>query len=132
MESIVGPTTRATIIDKLYTKIGNGFRLHLRIEPFAVLFWALGIVLCAYTETVDPTCRPGIPQQLYWHGTLWQGSVRFNLSEDESATCLFRSCCIIYLCRTYKKQSSLGKNSVRILNQRKITQGRHTVIVGHS
>ena len=46
------------LIDKLYTKNGNVFRLHLRIEPFAVLFWALGIVLCAYIETVDPACRP--------------------------------------------------------------------------
>ena len=25
-------------------------------------------------------------------------SAKFNLSEDESATCFFRSCCIIYLC----------------------------------
>ena len=29
--------------------------------------------------------------------SLNSGTVRFNLSEDESATCLFRSCCIIYL-----------------------------------
>ena len=50
-----------TIGVKLYTKISNVFRLHLRIKPFAVLFWALGIVLCAYTETVDPACWPGIP-----------------------------------------------------------------------
>ena len=71
-EYIAGPTTRATIIDKLYTKIGNVFRLHLRIEPFAFLFWALGIVLCAYTETVDTACRPGIPEQQYWHGTVSQ------------------------------------------------------------
>ena len=86
-----------TIGVKLYTKISNVFRLHLRIKPFAVLFWALGIVLCAYTETVDPACWPGIPQQWYWHGTVGQGSVMFNLSEDELATCLFLSCCIIYL-----------------------------------
>ena len=33
----------------------------------------------AYTETVDPACRPSIPQQWYWHGTVRQGSVRFNL-----------------------------------------------------
>ena len=33
------------IIDKLYTQIGNANRLHNIIEPFAALFWALGIVL---------------------------------------------------------------------------------------
>ena len=32
-------------IDKLYTQIGNANRLHNIIEPFAALFWALGIVL---------------------------------------------------------------------------------------
>ena len=52
----------------------------------------------AYTETVDPACRPNIPQQLYWHGTVRQGSVRFNFTEDESATCLFVSCSVINLC----------------------------------
>ena len=26
--------------------------------------------------------QPGIPQQWYWHGSVWQGSVRFNLSEE--------------------------------------------------
>ena len=31
-------------IDKLYTQIGNANRLHNIIEPFAALFWALGIV----------------------------------------------------------------------------------------
>ena len=58
------------------------------------MFWALGI---ACTETVDPACRPRIPQQRYWQGTVRQGSVRFNLTEVESATCLYRSCYIIYL-----------------------------------
>ena len=29
-------------IDKLYTQIVKVFRLCLRIEPFAVMFWALG------------------------------------------------------------------------------------------
>ena len=32
-------------IDKWYTQIGNVNRLHNIIEPFAALFWALGIVL---------------------------------------------------------------------------------------
>ena len=58
---------------------------------------------CAYTETVDPACRPSIPQQWYWHGTVRQGSVRFNLIEDASATCLFQYSYIIYLCCTVYK-----------------------------
>ena len=33
------------VIDKLYTQIVKVFRLCLKIEPFAVMFWALGIVL---------------------------------------------------------------------------------------
>ena len=53
----------------------------------------------AYTLTGDPARRPGIPQQRYWHGTVWQGSVRFNLIEDVSAPSLFPSSCIIFLCR---------------------------------
>ena len=32
-------------IDKLYTQIIKVFRLYLRVEPFAVMFWALGNVL---------------------------------------------------------------------------------------
>ena len=36
---------RVRSIDKLYTQIGNVNRLHNIIEPFASLFWALGIVL---------------------------------------------------------------------------------------
>ena len=68
------------------------------IEPFAALFWALGIVLvqCAYTETVDPACQPSIPQQWYWHGTVPQGSVWFNLRVKMSATC-FSYLAIYYL-----------------------------------
>ena len=35
----------ALYIDKLYTQIVNDNRLHNRIEPFAALYWALGIAL---------------------------------------------------------------------------------------
>ena len=35
---------------------------------------------CAYTETVDPTCRPSIPHKWYWHSIVRQGSARFNLT----------------------------------------------------
>ena len=36
----------------------------LQIEPFALLFWALGITR-AYTATGDPAHRPVIPQLRY-------------------------------------------------------------------
>ena len=68
-------------IDKLNTKIGNVFRLHLRIEPFSVMFWALCIVLCTYTKTVDPACRPGIPQQWYL-GSIWVKTSRLPVFSD--------------------------------------------------
>ena len=41
---------------------------------------------CAYTETVDPARRPSIPQ-------VRQGSVRFNLKEEEPPSPPFPSCC---------------------------------------
>ena len=66
----------------------------LGIEPFAALFWALGMHCTRpYTETVGPACRP----RASLNSGTGQGSVRFNLIEDASATCLFRSCYIIYL-----------------------------------
>ena len=37
--------SRYQSLDKLYTQIVKVFRLCLRIEPFSVMFWALGIVL---------------------------------------------------------------------------------------
>ena len=58
-------------------------RLYNRIEPISVLFWALGRhCIRAYTAIGDPAHQPGIPQPWYWHGTVRQGSVRFNLSEE--------------------------------------------------
>ena len=51
---------RAANIDKLYTQIDNVNRLHNIIEPFAALFWALGIVLAHIL--LYPAHRPGIPQ----------------------------------------------------------------------
>ena len=53
------------------------------MEPFSVMFWALGIVLAHRLQKVtQPAAWPGIPQQWYRHGTIGQGSVRFNLSEE--------------------------------------------------
>ena len=58
-------------------------RLYNRIEPFSARFLALGDVLAhirhTCTDTGDPAC---IPQLWYWHGTVRQGSVMFNLSEE--------------------------------------------------
>ena len=50
-------------------KIGKVNRLCKRIEPFPALFWALA-------------GRPGIPKPWYWYGTVRQGSLRFNLTEE--------------------------------------------------
>ena len=54
-------------------------RLYNRIEPFSALFWALySRIYCDRW----PARQPGIPQPWYWHGTVRQGSVRVNLSEE--------------------------------------------------
>ena len=41
----------------------------MRVEPFAVLFWALGIVL----EHILSQCHIGDPSLnlWYWHGTIY-------------------------------------------------------------
>ena len=49
----------------LYTLIGKVFRLCLRIEPSAALFWALGNVLAHILKLVtqpEGLAWPGIPQ----------------------------------------------------------------------
>ena len=58
-------------------------RLYNRIEPFSACP-VFGSQHCtrAYTAIGDPARQPGIPQPWYWHGTVRQGSVRFNLSEE--------------------------------------------------
>ena len=66
-----------------HTQFGNVFCLHKRIEPSAALFWALGIVLA---QILKHLTQPSIPQ-------VQQGSVRFNLREEEPAPPLFPSCC---------------------------------------
>ena len=45
----------------LYTLIGKVFRLCLRIEPSAALFWALGNVLAHILKLVTQ------PEGLAWH-----------------------------------------------------------------
>ena len=84
-------------LDKLYTQMSQVFRLprelNLLLSCFGLsalhsrIYWNSGPSLPAYS----------VPQQWYWHGTVRQGTVRFNLTEDASSTCLFWSCYIIYL-----------------------------------
>ena len=93
-------------VDKLYPDRQCISSLH-----YNWTFWCPVLVsrhcTCAYTETVDPACRPSIPQQWYWHGTVRQGSVRFNLREEESAPFPFTILLyIIYLCGTVIRFSS--------------------------
>ena len=55
-----------------YTQIGNIFRLHNRIQPFAALFWALGIVL---VHILKQLTQPAGPASLkFGRGQL--GSIR--------------------------------------------------------
>ena len=66
--------TRRTI-DKLYTQIGNVNRLHNIIEPFAALFWALGIVLAHILQKVTQPAGLASPNSgtgtaLYGRGQL--------------------------------------------------------------
>ena len=80
------------LIDKYYTQI-------IFLENWTFCCHILGSRHCTHTypETVDPACRLNIPQHWNWHDTVQHGSVRFNLTEDDSATCLFRSCYTYYL-----------------------------------
>ena len=68
------------------------------VEPFDVLFWALGIVLTHIVHQVtQPAGLTSLNRGTEWHGTVRQGSVRSNLIEDALAPSLFPSSCIIYL-----------------------------------
>ena len=87
-------------IDILDSHDGQSISSSLRIEPFAVLFWALGIVLAhilkqLLTQPVGlASLHCGTGTVLY---SVRQGSVRINLREDASAPSLYPSCCVIYL-----------------------------------
>ena len=65
----------------------------------------------AYTAIGDPARRLGIPQLWYWHGTVQQGSVRFNLREEESPPTLFLSCCTFSMGEMDSAQYDTLKNS---------------------
>ena len=67
----------------------------LIIEPFAALFWALGIALMHKLKQL--TQPAGLASLKSGTGTVLQGSVRFHLIENAAATCPFRSCYSILL-----------------------------------
>ena len=74
-------------------------RLYNRIEPFSVLYWPLGIVI-THTAIGDPARQPGIPQPWFLHGTVRQGSVRFNLSEEAPPSSPYSSLDVLYSVHT--------------------------------
>ena len=67
--------------DKSYPD-GQSASSSLIIEPVAVRVCALGITLAHILKIVTQPVGRGIPQLWYWHGSVRQGSVRFNLSGD--------------------------------------------------
>ena len=81
----VHPTScqRVICIDKLCTQIGNVNRLHNIFEPFAALFWALGIELAHILPKVSQPAglashNPSTGTVLYGRGQL--GSIRLKTS----------------------------------------------------
>ena len=78
-------------IDKLYTQIGNVNRLYNIIEPFAALFWALGIVLAHILPKVSQpaglaSLNPSTGMVLYGRGQL--GSIRLKTSRLSATSIL--------------------------------------------
>ena len=82
-----------------------------RSAKYLVFTWELNLLLPCFwlaalhsrIYVLKQLAQPAGLQQWYWHGTVRQGSVRFNLIEDASATCLFQYSYIIYLCCTVYK-----------------------------
>ena len=64
------------------------------------------LLRCTGTGTCMEDCLRGtskyIPQPWYWHGTVWQGSVRFNLTDEASSLFLFLCSC------TYSMESTVA------------------------
>ena len=69
--------------------------MNLFLPCFGLSAALYNVHTCAFTVTAigDPALRPGIPQPWYWHGTVPQGSDRFNLTEEASPPNLFLSSC---------------------------------------
>ena len=84
-------------IDKLFTQIGNVFRLSWELNLLLPCFWALGIVLAhILTQLTQPaglaSFNIGTGRVLYGRGEL--GSI---LREDASGPCILPSCYIIFI-----------------------------------
>ena len=82
-------------IDILYTQTGKVFRLPWELNLLLSCFGLSALYSRIYRNSW--TCPLAWhPQQRYWHDTVGQGSVSFNLREEASAPSLYPSCCIIY------------------------------------
>ena len=95
-------------IDKLYTQISNVFRLCLRIEPFSVMFWALGIVLAHILKQLTQpaglaSLNSGTGTVLYGRGQL--GSIWLKTSRLPA--CSYLALLLIYAQGTYDDFKSL-------------------------
>ena len=97
------------------SKIGKVNRLYNRVEPFAALFWALGIVLPQILQQVTPGLAS--LNLWYWHGTVRQGSVWFNLMEEVSPTTLFLSCCTYSMVQVNKRILFITSCFIRLEDQ---------------
>ena len=83
--------------------MGKVDRLYNRVEPFAALFWALGIVLANPARWPGITPPPYTKHVLIWSGCLYSGGELVQFSANTRwpvATCLFLSSMLfIYECQ---------------------------------
>ena len=84
-------------IDKNVHPNGLSISSSLITEPFAVLFWALSIVLAHILKPLTQPAGLASINNSTGIGTVQQGSVRFNLREEASAPSLYPFSCIMYL-----------------------------------
>ena len=95
-------------------KIGKVSRLHIRIEPFPALFWAIGIVLAHILQQVTQhaglaSLHCGTGTVLYSRGQL--GSIRVKTSRLPAFTFL----AVLILCHTV--YSSMLRKKCQIVKQ---------------
>ena len=91
-------------IDKLCTQMGKVF---LFFVNWTFCCPVLGSRHCTHSCIYwkswpsPPAYIASLNGGIYRHGTVRQGSLRFNLREEASVPFLYPSCCIIYLCIQY-------------------------------
>ena len=106
--SIVKSELNGYIIDKLYTQIGKVFRLPWELNLLLSCFGILAMYSRIYWNSW-PSLQAWHPSTVVLTRSVRQGSVRFNLTEDELAACLFWSCYIIYLWGTQYTLHGINK-----------------------